>query len=142
MYQDNDQLQKRIRQLEKELQDVMEKNAAFKVQIDEQSKVMAPFRELQKMNPDVYLKALGQVKMKSENPLYKKMPELRDTSANEVELRHDIEQETDPVYLQKQIEQLKYEKGELAAHLEKTQTMLATRIDIEKEKDKLHSIEL
>ncbi len=50
---------------------------------------MAPFRELQKMNPDVYLKALGQVKMKSEEPLWKKMPELRETGV--VELKNDME---------------------------------------------------
>lgn len=48
----------------------------------------------------------------------------------------------DPKVLRKEIEHLKLEKGELAAHLEKTQTLLRTRQDIENHKESLHKTEV
>jgi hypothetical protein len=41
--------------------------------------------------------------------------------------------------LRRQIEDLKKENGELACHLEKSETLLHTRIEIEKEKENIYN---
>lgn len=43
-----------------------------------------------------------------------------------------------PIELKKKIEHLILEKGELGLHLERQATMLRTKIEIDKEKERLH----
>lgn len=47
-----------------------------------------------------------------------------------------------PAELKKKVEHLILEKGELGLHLERQATMLRTKIEIDKEKERLHSIEV
>ena len=71
---------------------------------------------------------LGNLKWSGEEPAWKKIEFIDRTYLST----------DDPFVLRKEIERLKLEKGELASHLEKAQTLLKTRLDIEEEKDKVH----
>jgi protein fantom len=78
------------------------------------------------------LKVLGNLKWTGEDPAWRKIEFIDRTY-----LESD-----DPHVLKKEIEHLKLEKGELAAHLEKTQTLLKTRGDIEQDREKMLREEL
>lgn len=74
---------------------------------------------------DNFLKALGLVKLKGEEPAWMKL--------DFIERSHEVNTSDIPSLL-KEIDRLRMEKSELAAQLEKSQTLLKTHLEIEKEK--------
>ncbi len=78
-----------------------------------------------------------------EHPHYLDLPELRETQYQmESDKMAGQDREKQVKRLEKEVRELKQQNGELAAHLEKTETLLKTRVDIEVEKDRLHRADL
>lgn len=78
---------------------------------------------------DNFLKALGLVKLKGQEPAWMKL--------DFIERAHELNTSDLPSLL-KEIDRLRMEKSELAAQLEKSQTLLMTHLEIEKEKQIIH----
>ena len=79
------------------------------------------------------MRALGVVRLKGEEPAWLKL--------DFIERTHDVNT-NDPLELRREIERLRLEKSDLAAQLEKSQTLLRTQIDISKEKETIHDTEI
>jgi len=82
---------------------------------------------------DNFIKALGMVRLKGEEPAWKRLEFIE---------RHEELDIKDPVSLLKEIDRLRLEKSEIAAQLEKAQTLLHTHLEMEKEKEIIHSAEV
>ena len=109
----------------------IQENSELKAQLIEREKQMKPFETLNLQDNDTFIKALGVMKWKGEDPAWMKVDFID---------RADFDK-NDPMALRKEIEHLRLEKGELAAHLEKTQTLLKTHMDIESERERIHNME-
>ncbi|EGR31859.1 hypothetical protein IMG5_100070 [Ichthyophthirius multifiliis] len=86
------------------------------------------------MDHKTYLKTLGEITMNSHKLKIQGLDELLENNQDE----------KNQVYvknLQQEIEQLKRDKGEIAVHLEKIQTMLKIQMDITQEKESIHKAE-
>lgn len=81
------------------------------------------------------MKALGIVKWKGEDPAWMKLQSI--DRKNKQENKHD-----DVKALNEEINHLILEKGELAQHLEKTQSLLKTRIEVESERQNMYRAEI
>jgi len=82
---------------------------------------------------DNFIKALGMVRLKGEEPAWKRLEFIE---------RHEELDIKDPVSLLKEIDRLRLEKSEIAAQLEKAQTLLHTHLEMEKEKEIINSAEV
>ena len=82
----------------------------YQIQLNEREKQLAPFKDLNYWDNDQFLKVLGNLKWTGEDPAWRKIEFIDRTYLDS----------DDPNVLRKEIEHLKLEKGELAAHLEKT----------------------
>mmetsp|Transcript_30757 Transcript_30757/g.27961 ORF Transcript_30757/g.27961 Transcript_30757/m.27961 type:complete len:251 (+) Transcript_30757:739-1491(+) len=82
---------------------------------------------------DNFYKALGIVKLQGENPAWKQLEFIE---------RIENMDKDDIPGLVKEVERLKIEKSEIAAQLEKAQTLLQTHLDIEKERQIIHDSEM
>lgn len=78
------------------------------------------------------MKALGLVKLKGQEPAWLKL--------DFIERAHELNMNDIPTLL-KEIDRLRMEKSELAAQLEKAQTLLKTHMDIEREKQIINETE-
>jgi len=82
---------------------------------------------------DNFIKALGMVRLKGEEPAWKRLEFIE---------RHEELDITNPTSLLREIDRLRLEKSEIAAQLEKAQTLLQTHIEMEKEKEIINNAEL
>ncbi|CAD8068862.1 unnamed protein product [Paramecium primaurelia] len=121
-----------IENLKKELKLLQERNQELNIKMAEKDQQLLPFKDLNYWDNDQFLKVLGNLKWTGEDPAWRKIEFIDRTYMDS----------DDPVYLRKEIEHLKLEKGELAAHLEKTQTLLKNQQDIQMEKDKMHQTQI
>ncbi|KRX02670.1 C2 domain [Pseudocohnilembus persalinus] len=123
-------------QLKQLVESLKEQNIQQKVSLDTQNKQMAPFRELQRMDPEVYLKALGSVKHKSEGPDWAQYANMEE----EQELKtYSLEDQNQK--LKEMLNQARQSYGELAIQLNKIENMYHTQVDINKESERLHKIQ-
>lgn len=79
------------------------------------------------------MKALGVLKLRGEEPAWKKLEFIDRTQ--------DLDMNDVPS-LVKEINRLRLEKSEIAAQLEKTQTLLQTHLEMEKERETIHQAEM
>ena len=106
-----------LKSRKKDLDDVTAENKKYieemttlKISLGDKDKQLAPFKDLNYWDNDQFLKVLGNLKWTGEDPAWRKIEFIDRTF---------IDSE-DPHLLRKEIEHLKLEKGELAAHLERT----------------------
>jgi protein fantom len=99
-----------IRDMNVELKKKYEECKEQQMQLSERDKQLAPFKDLNNWDNDQFLKVLGNLKWTGEDPAWRKIEFIDRTYLDS----------DDPNVLRKEIEHLKLEKGELAAHLEKT----------------------
>lgn len=102
----------------KQRDQLSQQNIALSVQVENNSKQMRPFKELQQLDPELYLKAIGIAKQQSDNQQWKNLAEIQ-------ELHPEF---NDMDELKRQNQNLIREKGDLAKLLEKTQTLLANKL--------------
>ncbi len=111
----------RLREVENELRQKIEENANLKASLEIKDNQLGPFKDLEREN-DNFLKALGLVKWKGEDPAWYKLDFLE--KGGKIDMK-------DPESLWREIERLRMEKGELAAQLEKVQTLLKIQMESE-----------
>mmetsp|Transcript_673 Transcript_673/g.619 ORF Transcript_673/g.619 Transcript_673/m.619 type:complete len:417 (+) Transcript_673:675-1925(+) len=124
--EDRDRLKEQKLKLEAVLEE-RDRNGAF---MDDQMKM---FNLGNQRDRDNFLKALGVVRLKGEEPAWKRI-EFID--------RHESFDPSDINSVLKEVDRLRIEKSEIAAQLEKTQTLLQTHLEIEKEKEGLYQAEV
>lgn len=115
-----------------ELKQKIEQTAQLKANLEIKDRQLGPFKDLDRED-DAFLKALGMVKWQGEEPSWYKLDFL------ERPQKLDIK---DPESLLKEIERLRLEKGELAAQLEKSQTLLKIQMESEQEQNKIHQAQI
>jgi len=101
-------------------------------EVSSYQKQIEPFKELFKLSQEDFLILLGDFKRRAENAIWKDQPEIKEAHP---EFSGDL------MALQKALEQKIVEKGQIVIYLEKAQTLLKTRIEIEGEKDKINLAE-
>ena len=105
--------------MEVELRQKIEENANLKASLEIKDNQLGPFKDLEREN-DNFLKALGLVKWKGEDPAWYKLDFIEKGAKLDMK---------DPESLWREIERLRMEKGELAAQLEKVQTLLKIQME-------------
>lgn len=105
------------------------------VRLEEKNRYLDEFenqlRSLGGNDTDAFMKALGLMKLKGEEPAWSRL-DFIERSSNVPD---------DLVSLKREIERLKLEKGQLAAELEKIQSLLVLKNEMEKEKNALNQSE-
>lgn len=129
---DLDRTKKAFEEANSELKHKIEEAAQLKASLDIKDKALGPFKDLDRED-DAFLKALGMVKWQGEEPSWYKLDFLERPQKLDVR---------DPESLLKEIERLRLEKGELAAQLEKSQTLLKIQMESEQEQVKIHQAQI
>jgi len=124
--------QKLLDQTNNELKQKIEQAAQLKASLEIKDKQLGPFKDLDRED-DAFLKALGMVKWQGEEPAWSKLDFLE--RPQKLDLK-------DPESLLKEIERLRLEKGELAAQLEKSQTLLKIQMESEQEQIKIYQSQI
>ncbi|CAG9333007.1 unnamed protein product [Blepharisma stoltei] len=135
-------LEGNVAYLTQELKNMTQERDRFKdeclklsVRLEEKNKYFDEFetqlRSLGGTDVDAFMRALGLMKLKGEEPAWSRLDFIERTS----NVPEDIPN------LKREIERLKLEKGQLAAELEKIQNLLVLKNEMEKEKNALHSSE-
>ena len=109
----------------------IEENARLKALSETHEKSLGVFREFEE-DPDGFYKTLGMLKWKGTEPGWAKLNFLE---------RGNMFDDSNPKVMQKEIEKLKMEKGELAAQLEKAQTLLKTYMEMEEQNRRIREAE-
>lgn len=115
-----------------ELKQKIELAAQLAAKLEIKDKQLGPFKDFDRED-DVFLKTLGMVKWQGEAPSWSKLEFLERPQAMDVR---------DPESLLKEIERLRLEKGELAAQLEKSQTLLKIQMESEQEQSKIYQAQI
>jgi protein fantom len=129
---DLERTKKTLDETNNELKQKIEQAAELKATLDIKDKQLGPFKDLDRED-DAFLKALGMVKWQGEEPSWYKLDFL------ERPQKLDIK---DPESLLKEIERLRLEKGELAAQLERSQTLLKIQMESEQEESKIYKAQI
>ena len=129
---DLERTKKTLDETNHELKQKIEQAAELKASLEMKDKQLGPFKDLDRED-DAFLKALGMVKWQGEEPSWYKLDFL------ERPQKLDIK---DADSLLKEIERLRLEKGELAAQLERSQTLLKIQMETEQEQNRIHQAQI
>ena len=119
-----------------ELKQKIELAAQLKANLEIKDQQLGPFKDLDRQD-DAFLKALGMVKWQGEEPAWAKLDFLERPQQFQ-----NLDMNMKPEMLLKEIERLRLEKGELAAQLEKSQTLLKIQMESEQEQNKIHQAQI
>ncbi|KAL4432319.1 hypothetical protein ABPG74_011078 [Tetrahymena malaccensis] len=141
----NDNLNEKLKFVEKqnlELTDELSKKRQEFVQVKTELEILRKGslagEKLSDFQQSDFIDALGLVKWDGKDPKWRHLELTEKNRADEVYAKIG----DNPIELKKKIQHLILEKGELGLHLERQATMLRTKIEIDKEKERLHKLEI
>ncbi|EAR83902.1 EF hand protein (macronuclear) [Tetrahymena thermophila SB210] len=141
-------LKDELNNTKKYLEDLKEENESLKIDLTTQASKFGPLQQLQQLDHPTYLKTLGTLTMNSYKSKLKTPKDLERELRDKNEYGDEEEDEEEELNkteqirsLNKEIEQLKIEKGEIAVHLEKVQAMLRIQIETAQQREKIYLVE-